>query len=204
MSDLDGSWTTTETDSVNFSVREEDDHSTAHAQQDTAASVEKSTTTRVRFAEMECEEKEVEHFDDPKLWWKRRELNEIRSQCLDVVNFNQKGARALASTTTIFLNGGWKDDARCSRRIMMQMSQCTEIRGLEHYVVPETNKLMQSHVQTVVQTQATSENKMDSRQLRKVARASSKATRELAIQRAQHDRKIAQKAMLTPWHRESA
>lgn len=187
-SEYNSSWATAETDetSLAFSLQFDEDEQV----------IRQNCTRRVSFADVECEEKKVEHFDNPNLWWKRTELEGIRSECLDLCE--SSGTRSLSTATANFLNGGYKtDDTRCSRRLVMHMSHCSETRGLENYIVSETQKMMVDHVKTVLRAQQA--GKFDARQIRKVARGSSKPARELALRRAQHDRKESQRAVLMRW-----
>lgn len=221
-SDLDHSWATEATDGTAHSAIHEKESAAAAAAaasssllllpsrvpNSTASVDDIQPSNKVRFAEtkhgeIKCQIYEVSNWqnlveeeEENLLWWKAGEIAEIRAACQDLVASAHGKTRGIAVLTAKFLQGGWHaDEARCTRRLQMQMSQCSAVRGLEHYFIDECPQMIEQHVQAVIQSQKS----QDSRGLRKVAKKLSKPSRELALRRAQQDRREALKASLTPW-----
>ena len=164
-------------------------------------SPQERSVKRVQFVETEdgkvqCNIVQVETLDNKatELWWTSEEIAQHRAECHDIVERHEERAEGIAYATMKFLSGNLDEDVRYSRRLLMQMSLCPDVRGLEHHFVELCGEMAQTHRDTVLKSKGAS-----ARQLRKVSKALSKPARELALRRGQQDRKEALKASLTSW-----
>ena len=212
-SDFDYSCTSVETDDTSLSALGDSSHTLL-----SSSEVDTSTTStsqqqqqprspcRVRFAQskdgqVQCEYHQVENVINPALWWQRDEIAKIRQDVSAWVTTHETKTRAILKSTTKFL--AFHDDARAARRLLMQMSACPDARGLELAAAPGTSGTVSTLVKAVLeaqsQVQGSGSSSSSSKRLRRVSKRISKPARELALTRAQHDRKEALKASLTAW-----
>lgn len=172
---------------------------------------------RVRFATsggdeatVRCEVRRVpaEEYEDGNLWYDAEDISAMRTACLDWIDEttvdSSSGLRGLCHATERFLRN--PHDERGARRLLMHMSGTADVaRGLEHHVCPDISRTIRQHAETVLReaAQRQRDDTTSARRLRHVAKKASRPARELALKRAQHDRKEACKASLSPWRVET-
>ena len=209
-SDFDYSCTSLETDDTSFSALGDSSSDTNLLLLSSEETTQRSPS-RVQFAQSEdgqvqCEYHAVENVINPDLWWQSDEIAKIRQDCSAWMDAHACKTRAILKSTTKFMSN--HDDARAGRRLLMQMSACPDARGLEHAAAAAastsssasgTCSAVSTHVRAVLEAQ--SQVQGSSRRLRRVSKKLTKASRELALTRAQHDRKEALKASLTSWEK---
>uniref|UniRef100_A0A7S3LEK1 Uncharacterized protein n=1 Tax=Amphora coffeiformis TaxID=265554 RepID=A0A7S3LEK1_9STRA len=140
--------------------------------------------------------------EDVKLWWTSEEIAAFKVSSLEWIKSNVEKTRGVRHATEKFLQA--HTDDRCSRRFLMYLSasggvDAACVRGLEHHFVPQLAQSTREYTAAVLQAQA--DKGASTKRLSKVAKKLSKPARELALRRAQHDRKVALKASLTSWER---
>ena len=212
----DASWTTLETEGTASQL---DSCGSLPPQQPSSAAPRRRVVT---FAETEQVRQIIsaavddDNTEPQQLWWRSDEIAAFRASSLAWIQTHAHRTRAVRHATEKLLQA--PADDRAARRFLMHMSAAAAssdnhhhnhneeedtalsggcVRGLEHHFVPQLPQMMVDHAAAVLQAQESSHN--DARRLRKVAKKHSKPSRELAWRRAQHDRKDAIKAVLTPW-----
>lgn len=149
-----------------------------------------STTTarKVNFSRY-SEVIEVENYDDPALWWQDNECDVITLECLDLVEANRNGPNCIDHCTMRFLDQGWKDSRIKCRELLQKMRIEPQCRGLERHILVKFDKMMNDHVNNVLQIQRTSNSEY---LLRLAARQTSQRWEELALVRGHFDAEACQ------------
>lgn len=203
-SDFDYSCTSLETEDTSFSALGDSSHTLLlSSEADTRSTLsQQRSPSRVRFAQskdgqVQCEYHELENVVNPALWWQGDEIAQIRQDVSAWVTTHETKTRAILKSTTKFLS--LHDNARAARRLLMQMSACPDARGLE-LAQGTASAAASTHVKAVLEAQSQVQgSSSSSKRLRRVSKKMSKPARELALTKAQHDRKEALKASLTAW-----
>lgn len=159
-----------------------------------------SSTTKVRFAEssngdVEYQVHEIEKISDPAHWWQDEELADIRKECSRLLEQERSNPRGIRKATIQCLKIA-KRKGSPNNDFLVKMGECSELRGLEFYAVPECKRTILKHVQTVVDMQVL---KVDNNLLKLSSSTRSRIFTELALQRASYDAAEARDACRTPW-----
>ena len=136
----------------------------------------------------------IHRFEDPTLWWPKQEIKSMRAASLLLAYNNRDYQDGFLETTLSYYESNSKE--RLSRQLMEHMSLHPDLRGLEHFFVPQLERLSKDQIIKVLEKQR--ENR-DPKAIRKAALEGSRAAKKLARQRACHDTKEALKCSFTSW-----
>lgn len=161
---------------------------------------------KVRFATSRgrdiCRIKFIEKHTDPDLWWQGEEIGDIRHECGRLLDAERRDPRGLRASTIRYLKNAKKNpSSEPASELLQKMNECSDLRGLELYVVPECKKSSEKHFKTIVEMQVM---KVDGNLLKVASSTRSRLFNGLAIQRAKYDETEATKALQTPWIAEEA
>eukprot|EP00977_Amphora_coffeiformis_P018103 scaffold6164_cov163-Amphora_coffeaeformis.AAC.14 len=148
-----------------------------------------SNSKSVHFA-ADCQIHLVEKFDNPALWWQSEETQDIRNECIDIVEFASENT-PLSDVTHRFLEKGWKEGVHCGQPLILQMTLQRDTRGLEHHITEDYTGLVEDHLLCVLEDY---ESGMDSNLLAVASKRSSRSWVQLALLRAKFDEEEARKS----------
>ena len=157
---------------------------------------------KLRFAttssgKIQCKVKVVEKYSDPALWWQQHELDQGRQECARLMASTIKKCQPFCKAMAKFLRNYRALTDQELSHLYYQMNACHQMRGLECYLVNESDEHIQKQYERICRVQASSGG--STALVRLASRSVSRAFEELAFLRAAFDEEEAGRAYRTPW-----